>query len=57
MDLEAGESRQVQLHVERLYLSIFDARLNDWREYPGRYFVRVGPSSASLPLAASVYLR
>jgi beta-glucosidase len=57
IDLGAGQSRRAQLHVQPLYLSIFDTRVNHWREYPGRYTVRVGPSSATLPLSAALYLR
>jgi beta-glucosidase len=57
IDLEAGQSRRVELHVQSLYLSIFDTQANQWREYPGRYTVRVGPSSAALPLSAALSLR
>lgn len=56
IELGAGQSRRVQLHVQPLYLSIFDTRLNGWREYPGRYTVSVGPSSATLPLTAALHL-
>jgi beta-glucosidase len=56
VDLAAGQSRRVLLQVQPLYLSTFDTRLNRWREYPGRYTVLVGPSSATLPLNLALYL-
>ena len=55
--LAAGAARRVTLHIRRLYLSIFDVKRNGWREFPGRYMVRVGPASSDLPLISAVRLR
>ena len=40
--LAAGESRTVTLHLDPLYLSIFDAEKDAWRLLPGEYQVLVG---------------
>jgi len=40
-----------------LYLAIFDAATDHWTIVPGEYKVMVGPSSAELPLTASVTLK
>ncbi len=54
--LDPGESKTVSLKVDPLYLSIFDASADRWEIVPGEYEVRVGPSSAKLPLSAAVQL-
>jgi beta-glucosidase len=54
--LKAGESKTVTLKVDPLYLSIFDSATEHWVIVPGEYKVMAGPSSAVLPLAATVTL-
>jgi len=55
--LNPGESKTVTLNIDPLYLSIFDATTDRWTIVPGEYKVMVGPSSATLPLTATVTLK
>ena len=55
--LNAGESRQVQVAVDPLYLSVYDVDLQKWRLVPGSYLFRVGGSSTELPLAKEMNIR
>jgi beta-glucosidase len=57
LDLQPGESKTVTLNVDPLYLSIFDVEGNRWKIVPGEYRVMAGPSSATLPLSATVTLQ
>jgi len=57
VQLNAGESRQVQVIVNPLYLSVYDVDQRKWRLEPGNYILRVGGSSADLPLVKQVTLR
>jgi beta-glucosidase len=57
VDLQPGESQTVTLSIEPLYLSVFDVATERWKIVPGEYKVMAGPSSAELPLAATVQLR
>src|SRR5581483_10857851 len=54
--LEPGESKTVTMHVEPLYLSIYDTSKKDWRLVPGQYTISAGRSSRDLPLTGSVTL-
>ncbi len=54
--LEPGESRIVTIHVEPLYLSIFDVDKDRWTMAPGDYTISAGSSSRDLPLSAVVKL-
>jgi beta-glucosidase len=56
VDLAAGETKNVTIVVDPLYLSVFDADANKWKIEPGEYRVMVGGSSRDLPLKASVRL-
>jgi beta-glucosidase len=56
VQLQPGESRELTIYVEPLYLSIFDTESNGWKVVPGTYKVAAGGSSATLPLQASVNL-
>ncbi len=56
VDLQPGESKTVTLKIDPLYLSIFDAATDHWTIVPGEYKVMAGPSSASLPLTATLSL-
>jgi beta-glucosidase len=53
VQLAPGESRDVTVRLEPLYLSIFDEQKEGWVLLPGEYKVYVGPSSADTPLAGS----
>ncbi|HST11497.1 MAG TPA: glycoside hydrolase family 3 C-terminal domain-containing protein [Terriglobales bacterium] len=55
--LAAGESKQVNVDVDRQYLSIFDEKKNGWQLVPGEYAILVGGSSQDLPLHDSVTLK
>jgi beta-glucosidase len=57
VELQPGESKTVTLKIDPLYLSIFDAAANHWTIVPGEYKVMAGPSSATLPLSATVNLK
>jgi beta-glucosidase len=55
--LNAGESREVTVNVERRYLSIYDVAANGWKLVPGSYTFMVGGSSKDLPLVQKVALK
>jgi beta-glucosidase len=55
--LKAGESREVTVDVDNLYLSTFDTNRNAWQSAPGEYTFLVGGSSQNLPLKESVSLK
>jgi beta-glucosidase len=55
--LAAGESKEVTVAVDPLYLSIFDVAKDAWQLVPGDYTLQVGPSSRNLPLQATVSLK
>jgi beta-glucosidase len=57
VELAPGESKTVTLKIDPLYLSIFDVAANRWTITPGEYKVMVGPSPATLPLAARISLK
>src|SRR2546423_2299043 len=52
--LAPGESRELSVTVESLFLSIWDAKEHRWRLPSGDYNIMVGGSSASLPLQETV---
>ena len=56
VDLKAGESQQVDLSVEPLYLSIYDVGKKGWQRVQGSYQVWAGASSRDLPLTTKVEL-
>ena len=55
--LEAGESQDVTIEVDREYLSIFNVERDGWELIAGDYTLMVGGSSQSLPLKQSVHLK
>ena len=57
VQLNAGESRQVTVEVNRKYLSIFNVEQNGWQLIPGEYTFLVGGSSQDLPLKGTVSLK
>ncbi len=54
VDLEPGESREVELAVDRADLAYWDVRADRWRVEGGTYRVEVGASSRDLRVAAEV---
>ena len=52
--LAPGEARNVTIHVEPLYLSVFSEQRDSWQVPAGDYQVMAGASSRSLPLKATV---
>src|SRR5882762_8278526 len=55
--LAAGESKDVTVQIDPLFLSIFDADKNAWQLVPGVYTISVGLSSRDLPLQAKVQIK
>ena len=54
--LAPGESKSVTLHLDPLYLSIFNADTDAWQLVPGEYIIQAGASSRDLPLRGSVHM-
>ncbi len=54
--LDAGESKQVSLTIDPLYLSIYDENGSAWKLVPGSYTFMAGTSSHDLPLQQKVTL-
>ena len=48
--LEPGESKEITIDVDPLYLSVYDESTNKMKVVPGAYTFAVGGSSQSLPL-------
>jgi beta-glucosidase len=55
--LNAGESKEVKIELDALYLSIFNVERDGWQLVPGEYTFLVGGSSQSLPLKEAVNLK
>jgi beta-glucosidase len=55
--LNPGESKQVTVSIDPMYLSIFDEAANQFRLVPGSYRFLVGGSSQTLPLQKAVHLQ
>jgi beta-glucosidase len=54
--LNPGESKDVTVEVEPLFLSIFNVEQKGWQRVPGDYTFLVGGSSQNLPLKAAAAL-
>jgi beta-glucosidase len=54
--LAPGESKPVALHLDPLYLSIFNGDKDAWELLPGEYIIQAGGSSRDLPLRGSIHL-
>jgi len=57
VQLNTGESKEVTVEVDRLYLSIFNVAKNAWELVPGDYAFMAGGSSQNLPLKETVSLK
>jgi beta-glucosidase len=55
--LSPGESKQVEIGIDRKYLSTFSVEQDRWELVPGEYVFMAGGSSQSLPLKESITLR
>lgn len=55
--LNAGESKQVTVTIDPLYLKIYDEASDSWKLAPGTYTFMVGGSSRNLPLTQTVTLQ
>jgi beta-glucosidase len=55
--LNAGESADVSVTVDPMYLSIYDETQNGWKVVPGDYAFMVGGSSQNLPLSAKISMQ
>ena len=55
--LNPGESKDLSVDVEPLFLSVFDTRSNSWKRVSGEYTFMAGGSSQSLPLKEGVGLK
>ncbi len=54
VELAAGESKEIALDLDPLYLSIFDVKNDEWQMVAGEYKVLVGGSSENTPLNATL---
>ena len=57
VELDPGESKDVTVEVEPLFLSVFNTERNSWQRVAGDYTFSVGGSSQELPLHASAALQ
>src|SRR5579883_683179 len=57
VQLNPGESKNVEVSIDPKYLSIFDEGANSWKLVPGSYTFMVGGSSQDLPLKQNVDLK
>ncbi len=55
--LNAGESADVSVRVDPMYLSIYDETQGGWKLVPGDYAFMVGGSSQNLPLSAKISMQ
>lgn len=57
VQLAPGETKTVNLALDRLHLSIFNAARDAWEVLPGEYKVFVGASSRETPLSATLQVQ
>ncbi len=55
--LAPGESKEVTLKLDPLYLSVFNTDSNAWQLLPGDYTVMAGASSREIPLKATLHIQ
>lgn len=56
VELAAGQSKEVSVDIEPLFLSVFDTTTHQWKRTPGDYTFLIGGSSVDLPLKTPVNL-
>ena len=56
LSLDAGESKQATVQIDRKRLMVYDEKTDNWKVVPGAYTLSVGPSSRDLPLHTTVQL-
>ena len=54
--LEPGESRDLTIDIDPLYLSVFDEASSKMKVLPGEYTFAAGGSSQTLPLKEAIKL-
>ena len=52
--LEPGEAQEVKLTLTPRAFRYYDTSAGDWRVEPGEFVIRVGGSSANLPLSEKI---
>jgi beta-glucosidase len=57
INLKAGETKRVQVTLDRRAFSYFDVKSNRWRADPGQFDVLVGSSSQQIELRGKLILR
>lgn len=57
VELRAGESQQVRVTINPLYLSVYEEGAGSWKLLPGSYTFLVGGSSGDLPLKEKADLK
>jgi beta-glucosidase len=57
VQLSAGESKEVSVSIEPMYLSVYDEGSESWKLVPGGYSFMAGGSSQDLPLVQKVSLK
>jgi beta-glucosidase len=57
VDLRPGETRQIQIALDRRAFSFYDITAKAWRAQPGAFDVLVGSSSRKIELSRSVSVR
>jgi beta-glucosidase len=55
--LQPGETKQVEIEIDPLFLSIYNPEKKGWERVAGDYGFMVGGSSQDLPLKQSVQLQ
>jgi beta-glucosidase len=55
--LNAGESKEVSVSIDPMYLSVYDEGTESWKLAPGGYSFMAGGSSQDLPLVQKVSLK
>jgi beta-glucosidase len=57
VDLQPGETRHVQLTLDRRALSYFDVGTKQWRAAPGTFALMIGSSSRQIELTGKLTLK
>ena len=57
ISLKAGESREVEIHIDPRYLSVYEESTDTWKLLPGEYTFLVGGSSQKFPLQEKARLK